>query len=160
MFVRHFTSAFTVAVMLACAGATNVWVNVNPLTGVDSPSCNTTKPCQTIAYAVQWRNASIISLAAAVFNEPSVPIIGVLYLIINGTVGSVFDCSLRASGSVSSGPAFIVANSSVVISGVIFQNCTNFNVIAGIGGAVSADTSSISVNNCSFFNNLAQIGGA
>jgi hypothetical protein len=51
----------------------------------------------------------------------------------------------------------------VSISGITFQNCANFeglNGIRGVGGAVSASGSIVTVSDCKFFNNTAQIGGA
>jgi len=143
-------------------------VSVNPSTGVDSLTCSILSPCKTIAYAVQSRSATVVSLCSGIFNESSVIIHGVLSLSISGVHdGTVFDCGYRTgsgnSDSDSLGPAFFISNSSITLSGITFQNCVNF-VATGpsgaIGGAVSAFGSSVTINNCSFYNNSAQSGGA
>jgi hypothetical protein len=68
---------------------------------------------------------------------------------------AVFDCSSR-SGSVE-GSAFSINNSTVYMTGIIFQNCSN--PITN-GGAVSAVGSSVAVSQCSFFNCRAVSSGA
>jgi hypothetical protein len=73
-------------------------------------------------------------------------------LVISGVPSAtVFDCSSR------SGPAFNIVNSTVSITGVNFQACSNPNAT---GGAVSASGSSIMVSQCSFVNCSAASGGA
>jgi hypothetical protein len=64
---------------------------------------------------------------------------------------TVFDCSSRP------GPAFNIRNSTVSITGVAFQACSNPNAT---GGAVSASGSSVAVTQCSFVNCSAASGGA
>jgi len=149
--------------ILLCAACLNgvsadVSVTVNPSTGVDSSLCSTTSPCRTIAYAIQSRNATVVFLSAGTFVESSVTINGSTpFVNITGSRGStVFDCSLSAS----SGPVFTIANTSIAISGITFQNCANFNVLSGVGGAVSASGSIVTVSDCTFFNNIARTGGA
>ena len=136
-------------------------VVVNPSTGSDSSVCNMSLPCQSIAYAIHSRNANLVYLSAGYFNEsnvvinsssPFVSIIGSN----GGSSSSVFDCNHRSSG-----PAFSIVNTAVSISRITFQNCANFNVLGGVGGAISAANGSIvTVIDCNFFNNTAQTGGA
>ena len=138
-------------------------VVVNPSSGFDSSVCNMSLPCQSIAYAIHSRNANLVYLSAGYFNESNVvinsssPFVSIIGS--NGSSSSsVFDCNRRSSG-----PAFSIVNTAVSISGITFQNCANFNVVSGIGGvggAVSASGSSVTVSDCKFFNNTAQIGGA
>jgi hypothetical protein len=129
-------------------------VTVNPSTGIDFASCGVTSapPCQTIAYAVRNRSESFIILSAGVFNESAINVINTESLIISGVLSAtVFDCSSRP------GPAFNIINSTVNISGINFEDCSNPNAI---GGALSASGSSIAVSHCSFRNCSAASGGA
>jgi hypothetical protein len=162
--LRHaIAAASLVGAILLCAiclqgvGAADVVVSVNPSIGVNSPSCS---PCATIAYAVQSRGATIVSLSAGTFIEPSIAINNSVPVVsITGLSNrTVVDCSLRPTAT--PGPAFIVTNTSIAISGITFRNCANFNVNSAIGGAVSASGSNVTVSNCNFFNNTAQTGGA
>ncbi len=93
-------------------------LSVNPLKGADSETCGMTLqvPCKTIQYALHNRKATALSLSPSVFNESSVLISDIPKLIINGTIGTVFDCSLRTNLSGLSDPAFIFSNATVVIS--------------------------------------------
>jgi len=129
-------------------------IAVNPSTGIDSPACGVTPvpPCRTIAYAVLNLGASFVDLSAGVFNEPAVSITSALSLVISGVPSAtVFDCSSRP------GPAFIIVDSTVNITGVTFQACSNPNAT---GGALSANRSSVAVMQCSFVNCSAASGGA
>jgi len=112
-------------------------------------------PCKTIAYAVQSIGASFVSLSAGPFNEPTVNIRNIASLVISGVPSAtVFECSSR---SVPTGAAFSIVNSTVTITGVTFQSCSN---PTSNGGAVSARGSSIVVSQCSFINCSAASGGA
>jgi hypothetical protein len=94
-------------------------------------------------------------LAAGFFNDSTVNISGMASLIISGVPSAtVFDCSRRM---LPSGAAFIITNSTVVITGVTFQNCHHPN---SNGGAVSATASSVTVSHCTFTNCSAASGGA
>jgi len=138
----------------ACLVSASAAVTVNPSTGIDSTTCGSTPspPCKTIAYAVRNLSASFVVLSAGVFNESAVNITGAESLVISGVPSAtVFDCSSR------SGPAFKIVNSTVSITGVTFQACSN--PIAN-GGAVSANGSSVVVSQCSFMNCSAASGGA
>jgi len=129
-------------------------VVVNPLTGGDSTACGVTPapPCKTITYAVNNRGSSLVLLSAGIFNESAVSVSRAGSLVIIGVPSaSVFDCSSRP------GPAFIIVNSTVNLSGIAFQACSNPNAS---GGAVNASGSSIVVSQCSFVNCSAASGGA
>jgi hypothetical protein len=142
--------AFTVS-----ASVTSISVSVDPVGGQDTPSCNVTPPCKSVAYAIQNIHAAVVNLSPAIFNESTVSIRDIATLFITGVPSStIFDCSRRL---VTSGPAFSIINSSVSITGVIFQSCSNlmFN-----GGALSASGSSIVVLQCAFINCSAASGGA
>jgi len=94
-------------------------------------------------------------LAAGFFNDSTVNISGMASLIISGVPSAtVFDCSGRLHPS---GAAFLIINSTVVITGVTFQNCHHPN---SNGGAVSATASSVTVSHCTFTNCSAASGGA
>jgi len=93
-----------------------------------------------------------VVLSAGVFNEPTISVTSAASLVISGVPSAtMFDCSSRL------GPAFIIVNSSVTITGVTFQACSNPNAT---GGAVSASGSSVVVSQCSFMNCSAASGGA
>ncbi len=127
-------------------------VTVNPLTGIDNATCGVAFPCKTIAYAVGNLGAAFVLLSAGVFNESSVSITSAESLVIIGVPSAtVFDCSSRP------GPAFNIRNSTVSITGVAFQACSNPNAP---GGALSASGSSVAVMQCSFVNCRAASGGA
>ena len=144
------TSCFLPVTVAAVASAT-----VDPQHGVDSPACASQPPCRTVAYAVQVAKATNISLAAGVFNEPTVSISNVASLVISGTASaSIFNCSDRLQ---STGAAFSIANSTVIIMDVTFFQCANPNAN---GGAVSASGSSVVVLRCRFVNCSAASGGA
>jgi len=150
------------AVLLVCASilscarlaSASAAIMVDPSTGFDLTTCGMTPapPCKTIAYAVRKLGAFFVDLSAGVFNESTVNITSAESLVISGVPSStVFDCSSRQ------GPAFNIANSTVNISGVIFQACSN---PSATGGAVSASGSSVIVSQCSFINCSAASGGA
>ncbi len=153
---------FLLCVPEAVAEPVSNSVSVNPLKGVDSDTCGLTIefPCRTIQYALDNRKANALSLSPSVFNESSVIISDIPKLIINGAIGTVFDCSLRTDTTGLSDPAFRVSNATVVISRLTFQNCTNLRVAGGLGGALSASNSNININDCIFLKNVAQVGGA
>jgi hypothetical protein len=141
----------------AAATGTSATVTVNPTSGNDSPACgsNVASPCKTITYAVQSIGASYVSLSAGNFNESTVSISNISSLVISGVPSAtVFDCSHRLA---TTGPAFSIVNSTVTITGVTFQNCSN---PTSDGGAVSASGSSVEVLQCSFMNCSAASGGA
>ena len=140
----------------ACStAAAGTSVTVNPVTGTDSPACNVSAPCKTIAYAVQSIGASFVSLSSGPFNESTVNISNVASLVISGVPSAtVFDCSRRV---VPTGAAFSIVNSTVTVTGVTFQSCSN---PTSNGGAVSASGSSVVVSLCSFINCSAASGGA
>ncbi len=155
------------ASILACAciasalpiasGGSVASVIVDPSKGSDSDGCGTATPCKTIAYAIQRSimSACSIRLTSGVFNESTVNINSITSLVISGEPSAtIFDCSgrLHASGAV-----FNIFNSTVIITGVTFQNCFNPN---DNGGAVSARASSMFVSNCNFINCSAASGGA
>jgi hypothetical protein len=158
--VLPFSKLFVMAVVLiafilSSAAAAVISVHVNPLTGDDS-RCAGTLICRTIAHAVQRVGASQVNLSAGVFNESTVSITNVALLVISGVPSStVFDCSRRLGRT--TGPSFDITNSTVTITGVTFQHCSNVNEN---GGAVSAVDSSISLSQCAFFNCSAANGGA
>jgi hypothetical protein len=137
-------------------------LSVNPIEGADSETCGITLqfPCKTIQYSLINRKATALSLSPGVFNESSVRISDIPNLIINGTIGTVFDCSLRTNSSGLSDPAFIFSNATVVISHLVFQNCMNLRDTDGVGGALSANSSNLNISDCFFSNNVAQVGGA
>jgi hypothetical protein len=126
--------------MLCFSGVLAEPVFVNPLKGGDSETCGTIAefPCKTIQYALHTRKATALSLSPSVFSESSVLISNIPQLIINGTIGTVFDCSLRTSMGGLFDPAFSLSNATVVISHLTFQNCSNMRFANGVGGAVSA----------------------
>jgi hypothetical protein len=139
----------------------NVSVYVDPLNGRDWSQCDVTQPCQTIAYSIHARRASYITLSPGVFNESSIVVnrsVSYLNVYGSGDKSSVLDCGRRQS--LDFGPAFLVSDAFLSISGITFQNCVNFDTLNGTGGAVSAYSSTITVSNCAFFNNVAQTGGA
>jgi hypothetical protein len=136
----------------ACLVSASAAVTVNPSTGIDNTTCGASPPCRTIAYAVGNLSAPIVYLSAGVFNESSVSVTSAESLVIIGVPSAtVFDCSSRP------GPAFNISNSTVSITGVAFQACSNPNAT---GGAVSANGSSVAVTQCSFVNCSAASGGA
>ena len=137
-----------------CIVSASAAVTVNPSIGIDSTECGAspTSPCKTIAHAVHNRGASFVVLSAGVFNESAVSITSAESLVIIGApAATVFDCSSRL------GPAFNIVNSTVNITGVTFQACSNPNAA---GGAVSANGSSVVVSQCMFTNCSAASGGA
>jgi hypothetical protein len=150
-----------ISVFLCCASclhgaaAADIVISVDPTTGQNVPTCGQTPPCRTIEYAVQTRRATSVLLSEGIFNETSIYVdsIAPLFSVSGSRNNSIFDCGGR-------GPAFIIANTSVAISGIIFQNCVNF-IANGTGGAISAHSNSVvAVTNCAFYNNTAQTGGA
>jgi hypothetical protein len=97
-----------------------------------------------------------VNLSAGVFNESTVSIDNIVSLVISGVHSSTFfDCSHRLGPT--TGAAFNINNSTVTITGVTFQHCSNPN---GNGGAVSAVDSSVAVSQCRFVNCSAANGGA
>jgi hypothetical protein len=133
-----------------------VQVTVDPVSGNDS-LCATSGPCKTIAHSVQVVGASQVMLSPGVFNESTVDIYNVAFLIVSGAPSStLFDCSRRLQPA-TQGAAFNISNSSVTFTGITFQHCSNTN---SSGGAVSAVDSSVTVSNCSFVNCSASNGGA
>jgi hypothetical protein len=77
-------------------------------------------------------------------------------LVVSGVPSSTFfDCSRRLGPT--TGAAFNINNSTVMITGVTFQHCSNPNAN---GGAVSAVDSSVVASQCSFVNCSAANGGA
>jgi hypothetical protein len=99
---------------------------------------------------------SFLSLSAGVYNEATIGISSIDSLVISGVPNStVFDCSRRQGATY--GAAFIITNSTVVITGVTFQSC--FNPTSD-GGAVSASDSNLVVSHCSFTACTAASGGA
>jgi hypothetical protein len=127
-------------------------VSVNPSIGSDTVDCGAISPCKTISYAICSLGASYVVLSAGVFNESVVNITNVTSLVIVGVkLSTVFDCSSRL------GPAFNIVNSTVNITGVTFQSCSN---PTSTGGAVSTSGSSIVVSQCSFIACSAASGGA
>jgi hypothetical protein len=136
----------------ACLVSASAAVTVNPSTGIDNATCGAAPPCKTIAYAVGNLSASIVYLSAGVFDESSISVTSAESLVIIGVPSAtVFDCSSRP------GPAFNISNSTVSITGVAFQACSNPDAT---GGAVSASGSSVAVTQCSFVNCSAASGGA
>jgi hypothetical protein len=128
---------------------------VDPEIGIDSAACGIGMPCNTIAYAVHVINASVITLAAGVFREPSISISNVMSLVISGVASAtIFSCIDRPQ---TTGPVFIIINSTVTITGVTFKNCVS---PVSNGGALSASGSSIVVSHCRFVNCSAASGGA
>jgi hypothetical protein len=150
-----------VAALLVCASilgcclvSASAAVTVNPSTGIDSTYCGVTPalPCKTITYAVRSLGASFVVLGAGVFSESAIDVTGVESLVISGVPSAtVFDCRSRP------GPAFNIVNSTVNITGITFQACSNPDAT---GGAVSAKGSSIVVSQCSFMDCSAASGGA
>jgi hypothetical protein len=141
-----------IAAAIPSAAATSA--TVNPVTGDDS-QCREDTPisCRTITRALQLRGVSSLSLSAGVYNEATIGISGIDSLVISGVSdATVFDCSRRQVGS-----AINITNSTVFITGVTFQSCSN---PASNGGAVSATGSSVVVSHCSFIDCSAPSGGA
>jgi hypothetical protein len=150
-----------ISVFLCCASclhgvaAADTAVSVDPVTGQNVPNCGQTPPCRTIEYAVRTRLATSVLLSEGIFHEINIYVESIAphFSVSGSRNNTTFDCGRR-------GPAFIIANSSVAIAGVTFQNCVNFNA-SGTGGAISAHSSSVvAVTNCAFYNNTAQTGGA
>jgi hypothetical protein len=99
---------------------------------------------------------SFLSLSAGVYNEATIGISSIDSLVISGVPNAtVFDCSRRHGNN--AGAAFIITNSTVFITGVTFQSCSN---PTSDGGAVSATGSSVMVSHCSFIDCIAASGGA
>jgi hypothetical protein len=137
------------------SGPAVVSVAVDPKHGADKPGCNLESPCKTISYAIQIVGASFVSLSAGgIFDEPTVNISGSASLVISGMPSATIDCSRRLQ---TTGPAFSIVNSAVVVTGISFQNCYN---PTSYGGALSASGSSVLVSQCSFINCSAASGGA
>jgi hypothetical protein len=142
------------SILGCCLVSASAAVTVNPSTGIDFATCGVTPalPCKTIAHAVGNLGASFVVLSAGVFNESAVNVTSAEPLVISGVPSAtVFDCSSRP------GPAFIIVNSTINITGVTFQACSNPNAT---GGAVSAKGSSVVVSQCIFMNCSAASGGA
>jgi hypothetical protein len=96
-----------------------------------------------------------VSLSAGTFNESTVSISNVSSLVISGVpAATFFNCNRRLA---TAGAAFSIVNSTVTITGVTFQRCSN---PTSNGGAVSASGSSVVVSQCSFINCSAASGGA
>ena len=155
--VSAITAFLFCASFLHSAAAADTAVVVDPSKGQDVPDCGLTglAPCLTILYALRTRRATSVLLSEGVFNEINIYVDSIApFFSVSGLRNStVFDCGGR-------GPAFIIANTSVAIAGVTFQNCVNFNA-SGTGGAISAHSNSvITVTDCAFYNNTAQTGGA
>lgn len=159
-FIIYSHVAFFTCVFLATAAtpAAAASIKVDPHTGIDVQGCGAANPCRSIAYAVQRVDRSTpssISLAAGFFNDSTVNISGMASFNISGIPSAtVFDCSRRLQPF---GAAFFISDSTVVITGVTFQNCHNPN---SNGGAVSATASSVTVSHCTFTNCSASSGGA
>jgi hypothetical protein len=147
-------------VFFQAVSANNPSVSVNPAIGQDFSECNMLRPCRTIEFAIHTRRASFVLLSNGTFDEPSIRVnSSVPFLKISGTRnGTIFDCSRRLSRD--GGPAFIVTGASFSVSGVTFQHCVNLNSTSATGGAISAETSILSVTDCVFLHNVAQTGGA
>jgi hypothetical protein len=153
----------TTGISFFCVGSTfitaseaaGISVQVDPWTGDDS-RCSTTFICRTIAHAIQLVGASQVNLSAGVFNESTVSINNVSSLVVSGVPSfTFFDCSRRLGPT--TGAAFNINNSTVTITGVTFQHCSNPN---GNGGAVSTVDSGVAVSQCRFVNCSAANGGA
>ena len=139
----------------APAAADGISVLVDPVAGDDS-NCTATLVCASIAYAVRVVGASRVNLSSGVFNESTVTISDVAYLVVSGVPSfTLFDCSRRLQPA--AGAAFNISNSTVTFSGIDFHHCSNTN---GNGGALSAVDSSVMVSQCSFLNCSAANGGA
>jgi hypothetical protein len=142
---------------LSAAASTSI--NVNPVTGDDS-LCGiffaSGTSCKTIARAVQLNKASLLNLSAGVYNETTISISNVASLVILGVPdATVFDCRRRWGAA--PGAAFSIINSTVIITGVTFQSCSN---PTSNGGAVNANGSSVVLSQCSFKDCSAANGGA
>jgi hypothetical protein len=137
----------------------DILVSVDP-NGQDTADCNLTLPCKTINYAINTRRATNVLLSDSTFAESSIRVDSITpFLYVSGLdKKTVFDCSLRKFRD--SGPAFMITNASIAISGIMFQNCSNFDFLSGTGGVISAESSVVLVDNCDFVNNFAQTGGA
>jgi hypothetical protein len=150
-----FVCTTSIAFFCVASAAAAISVQVDPRTGDDS-RCDTTLICRTIAHAVQLVGVSHVNLSAGVFNESTVSIDNIVSLVISGVPSSTFfDCSRRLGPT--TGAAFNMNNSTVTITGITFQHCSNPN---GNGGAVSAVDSSVAVSQCRFVNCSAASGGA
>jgi hypothetical protein len=150
-----FVCTTSIAFFCVTSAAAGISVQVDPRTGDDS-RCSTTFICRTIAHAVQLVGVSQVNLSAGVFIESTVSIDNVSSLVVSGVPSSTFfDCSRRLGPA--TGTAFNINNSTVTITGVTFQHCSN---PSGNGGAVSAVGSSVAVLQCSFVNCSAANGGA
>jgi hypothetical protein len=145
------------ALLFACIKAVSSFT-VSPATG-DDLQCgsNALISCKTIARAVALHfNVASLNLSAGVYNEPTINISNFASLVINGVPNAtVFDCSQRRGSS--DGAVFSIMNSTVIITGVTFQNCSN---PSSNGGAVSAIGSSLVLSHCSFTTCSAASGGA
>jgi hypothetical protein len=145
------------ALLFACIKATSSFT-VSPATG-DDLQCgvNAIISCKTIARAVALHlNVASLNLSAGTYSEPTINISNFASLVINGVPNAtVFDCSQRRGSS--EGAVFSITNSTVIITGVTFQNCPN---PSSNGGAISASGSSLVVSHCSFTACSAASGGA
>lgn len=151
-----FLSCISFAIPSAASAATT-FLSINPATGDDSQCFESASiSCKTIARAVQFHGISFLILSAGIYNEPTIGISNMVSLSITGVANAtVFDCSRRQGAS--SGAAFNITNSTIVITGVAFKNCIN---PTSYGGAISANGSSIAVAQCSFTDCSAASGGA
>jgi hypothetical protein len=155
--VRLMCAVVLAWIVAAIPSAAATSATVNPVTGDDS-QCREDTPisCRTIARALQLRGVSSLSLSAGVYNEATIRISSTDSLVISGVPdATVFDCRRRQG--ITLGAAFNIANSTVFITGVTFQSCSN---PASNGGAVSATGSSVMVSHCSFIDCNATSGGA
>jgi hypothetical protein len=153
--VFQFILAIVFLALPTFSTSATISVNVDPQTGSDFDACGVTIPCKSIFYAVTNISASIVNLAAGIFNESTINISGQTSVVISGVESAtVFDCSARL---LRSGAAFHIINSTITFFGVTFKNCFNLN---SNGGAVSAVGSSIHVTRCSFMKCSAPSGGA
>jgi hypothetical protein len=118
--------------------------------------CNSSISCQTIRRALELNIATFLTLSAGIYSESTININSIASLVIKGVPNAtIFDCSRRQSSS--TGAVFNVNNSTVVITDVIFQNCSNPTLN---GGAVAARGSSVVVSQCTFTGCSAASGGA
>jgi hypothetical protein len=112
--------------------------------------------CRSIAFAVQVVGATQLNLSSGIFSEPTVDFNGISSLVVRGVPSSTFfDCSLRVGRT--TGAAFRIRNSTVIVDGITFQHCTNAN---SDGGAISSVDSSVTVSQSRFINCSAANGGA
>ncbi len=157
IFVSAITAFLFCASCIHSVAAADTAVVVDPSKGQDVSDCGLSDlaPCLTIHYALRTRRATSVLLSEGTFNEIGIYVesIAPFFSVYGLRNSTVFDCGHR-------GPAFIIANTSVTIAGVTFQNCVNLNA-SGTGGAISAHSNSvITVTNCAFYSNTAQTGGA